>query len=119
MSQGPITLCIDIGGSKTKLVRCDARSLPLEAEPVRKDTPANAGPEATLELVIDALPELAGDFDRIAIGYPGVIRDGICATAVNLAPAWHGFPIAAAFAERLGKPARAANDADVQGLGSI
>lgn len=112
---GPITLCIDIGGSKTKVVRCDARALPLD-EQVRRDTPAESGPEATLDLIEECAREL-GEYDRVSAGYPGVIRDGICATAVNLSREWEGFPIADELERRLGKPARAANDADVQGLG--
>lgn len=114
---GRITLCIDIGGSKTKLVRCDARAIPLD-EQVRRDTPANCGPMATMDLITECAGEL-GDFDRVSAGYPGVIRDGICATAVNLSPEWKGFPIARELEARLGKPARAANDADVQGLGCV
>ena len=41
-------------------------------------------------------------------------------TAPNLGTeAWHGFPLADQLAERLGAPARLANDATVQGLGVI
>jgi len=49
-----------------------------------------------------------------------VVRDGIVLTAPNLGTeAWHGWPLAATLAERLGVPARLANDATVQGLGVI
>ena len=68
-------------------------------------------------------PELVGPlgrFQRISIGFPGVVRGGRVLTAPNLGTeAWHGFPLAAALAERLGAPARLANDATVQGLGVI
>ncbi|MCB9880521.1 MAG: ROK family protein [Planctomycetes bacterium] len=116
--QGPITLCIDIGGSKTKLVRCDARALPLD-EPLRKDTPARSHPESTIDLIAEAVDELGGEFDRVSVGYPGVIRNGVCETAVNLDPSWQGFPISDVLTARLGRDTRAANDADVQGLGCI
>lgn len=115
---GPITLCIDIGGSKTKLVRCNAMAIPLD-EQLRRDTPADSAPEATMDLIASGAKELGGAFARASVGYPGVIRGGICETAVNLSPAWEGFPIAAELEARLGTPTRAANDADVQGLGCV
>lgn len=114
---GPITLCIDIGGSKTKLIRCNPLAIPLD-EQVKRDTPASSGPEATMELIAECAAEF-GPFDRASAGYPGVIRNGVCETAVNLTPAWEGFRICDELSARLGKPARAANDADVQGLGCV
>jgi polyphosphate glucokinase len=74
-------------------------------------------------VVLDALTAMVrpmGSFERISIGFPGVVRDGIVLTAPNLGTeAWHGWPLAATLAERLGVPARLANDATVQGLGVI
>ena len=61
-----------------------------------------------------------GQFQRISIGFPGVVRGGRVLTAPNLdTKAWHDFPLAQTLAERLGAPARLANDATVQGLGVI
>ena len=43
-----------------------------------------------------------GPFQRISIGFPGVVRGGRVLTAPNLGTeAWHDFPLAAALAERL------------------
>jgi polyphosphate glucokinase len=71
--------------------------------------------------VIETIAELAAhhQYDRVAVGFPGVVRQGVTITAPNLHKDWHGFPFAAALAERLGKPVRVANDADVQGFGAI
>jgi polyphosphate glucokinase len=73
--------------------------------------------------VIDGLIGLVGSlgpFERISIGFPGVVRDGLVLTAPNLGTtAWHGFPLAATLAKKLRAPARLANDATVQGLGVI
>jgi polyphosphate glucokinase len=47
------------------------------------------------------------------------VRGGVTETAVNLDPDWVGFDLATALSQRLDKPARVINDADMQGLGAI
>jgi polyphosphate glucokinase len=48
------------------------------------------------------------------------VRQGQVLTAPNLGtPAWRHFPLTATLADKLGKPARMLNDAEVQGLGVI
>ena len=67
--------------------------------------------------------ELAGrlsSFNRISVGFPGVVSGGVVRTAPHLGTeAWAGFDLAAALQGRLGKPVRILNDATVQGLGVI
>jgi polyphosphate glucokinase len=60
-----------------------------------------------------------GGFDRISVGFPGVVTGGVVFTAVNLDKTWVGFDLAKALQERTGRPVRVANDADVQGLGVV
>jgi polyphosphate glucokinase len=72
--------------------------------------------------VINAIAELAkqrGEFDRVSVGFPGVVRRGITLNAPNLNGKWEGFHLADALAKKLGVPVRVANDADVQGFGVI
>jgi polyphosphate glucokinase len=115
---GPLTLAIDIGGTRLKagvLSPDDA----MAAGPARVNTPRPATPDP----VIAALEELVrplGRFQRISIGFPGVTRGGRVLTAPNLDnKAWRGFPLARTLAERFGAPSRLTNDATVQGLGVI
>jgi len=112
------TLAIDIGGSGLKATVLDAQGAPL-CERVRVDTPVGAPPTdvvTTLATLVRDLPA----FDRIAVGFPGMVRDGVVRTAPNLGhDGWAGFDLAAAMAAALGKPARVGNDADVQGLAAI
>ena len=116
--RGHLTLAIDIGGSHLK---CGVIAVTgqMVMGPERVVTPDPAAPRA----VVDALAELAQKltpFDRISIGFPGVVRDGLILTAPNLGTdLWHGFALAVALSDRLGKPARLLNDATVQGLGAI
>jgi polyphosphate glucokinase len=118
MSDSPLTLSIDIGGSRLKAGVLDGAGR-MVAGPVRTETPQPSGPDA----VVPALGGLArqlGRYDRISIGFPGVVRAGQVLTAPNLGSAeWHGFPLADRMAEASGKPARLLNDASVQALGVI
>lgn len=68
---------------------------------------------------IVALAENFESFDRVSVGFPGIIVDGIVRQAPNLAPEWKDFNIAKILQVRLRRPVRAANDADVQGFGAI
>lgn len=111
------TLSVDIGGSGVKVLLLDSKGNPL-SERVRKETPQPAKPEP----VIDAIVELAAtqaEFDRVSVGFPGVVRDGVTETAVNLHPDWIKLDLAKELSQRLNKPVRVINDADMQGLGAI
>ncbi|NEO36348.1 MAG: ROK family protein [Moorea sp. SIOASIH] len=111
------TLTVDIGGSGVKVMVLDEVGNPI-TERSRLETPQPPKPDA----IIDAIASLAlgqGDFERVSVGFPGVVRNGITYTAVNLDPDWQEFDLATTLSQRLGKPVRVANDADVQGLGAI
>jgi polyphosphate glucokinase len=88
-------------------------------ERARLRTPYPCSPKVLLR----ALAELAAPlpaFDRISIGFPGVVRDGRVVTAPHFGKkSWRGYPLEGALAQRLGRPARLLNDAEVQGLGVI
>jgi polyphosphate glucokinase len=59
-------------------------------------------------------------FDRVSVGFPGVVRGGVVRTAPNLGTArCRGFNLAGALSRRLKKPVRVENDADVQGLAAV
>ncbi len=115
---GPLTLAIDIGGTRLKAGILDGAGA-LAAGPARVNTPTTATPDAVLAALSGIIPPL-GPFDRVSIGFPGVVRHGTVYTAPNLGTlVWHGFPLAQELSQRLGKPARLLNDASVQGLGVI
>jgi polyphosphate glucokinase len=116
-SRGPITLAIDIGGSGMKAMLLDPEGKPL-SERQRVVTPEVPAPKPMLE-ALDSLRSLLGDFDRVSVGFPGVIKHGTTYTAANLHPGWVGFPLQLELEKRWKKPARVANDAAVQGYGAI
>ncbi len=112
-----ITLSIDIGGSGLKAMLLDPSGKPV-SERQRVATPVIPTPLAVLK-GLDQLRELLPKFDRVSIGFPGVIKQGITWTAANLHPKWAGFPLQDELKKRWKKPVRVINDAAVQGYGAI
>ena len=110
------TLAVDIGGSGVKVLVMDEEGMPL-TERDRLDTPQPATPEAILRVIAKLASNK--DFDRVSVGFPGVVKQGKTETAVNLNPDWIGFDLATALEQLLGQPTRVINDADMQGLGAI
>src|ERR1035441_5667132 len=115
---GPITMSIDIGGSGLKAMLLDPSGKPV-SERQRVVTPAVPTPEAVLG-GLDELRKLFEDFDRVSVGFPGVVKHGCTFGAFNLHPLWvGGFPLQAELEKRWKKPVRVGNDADVAGYGAI
>jgi polyphosphate glucokinase len=112
-----VTLAIDIGGMGIKTVKLDSRGKPLTKR-VRVKTPRPATPTALINTIVE-LSKAQGSFDRVSVGFPGVVRGGITLNAPNLNGRWSGFHLADALWKKLGKPVRVANDADMQGFGVI
>jgi polyphosphate glucokinase len=114
----PLTLAIDIGGSRLKAGLLDTNG-EMVAGPNRVDTPPRPVPQVVVEALVGLAGQLGG-FDRISVGFPGVVRQGQVLTAPNLGTDdWRHFPLAASLTDKLGKPTRMMNDAEVQGLGVI
>lgn len=110
------TLAVDIGGSGVKVLIMDAQGNPI-GDRDRLETPQPATPQAVLDVIVKLAD--GKSFDRVSVGFPGVVKAGVTQTAVNLHPDWIGFDLATALTQALGKPVRVINDADMQGLGAI
>jgi polyphosphate glucokinase len=116
-SAHPVTLSIDIGGSGIKAMLLSPIGKPL-TDRERVLTPTVPTPQAILR-VLDQFRARMPHFDRVSVGFPGVIKSGVTYTAVNLHPRWNNFPLQQELEKRWRKPVRAANDASVQGYGAI
>jgi polyphosphate glucokinase len=112
-----ITLAIDIGGSGIKGCLLDTNGKAL-TERDRHETPTPATPDAVFA-ILDAIVSKLGKFDRVSVGFPGVVKNGVTLTAHNLDPAWIGCDLAKTLAAKWKKPVRVANDAAVQGLAAV
>ncbi len=125
------TLAIDVGGTGLKATVLDRLGRP-EHERVRVDTTYPCPPEklvADLVGLVKRLPE----YQRVSVGFPGVVRAGRVVTAPHfvtehgpgsridpgLTERWADFDLAAALSSALKAPVRVANDADVQGAGVV
>jgi len=115
--KAPRTLCVDIGGTGIKAELLDERGRPL-TDRARIPTPANATPRQVIAIV-SKLARVEGKFDRVSVGFPGVTKNGVIYTAPNLGKGWNNFALERKLRRVLGRPVRVANDADVQGLGSV
>jgi polyphosphate glucokinase len=117
-ARGVPTLAIDIGGSGLKASVVDERGK-LLVDRVRVDTPVGADPEVLVETLVALVKDLPA-YERVSVGFPGVVRDGVILTAPNLGnEGWRGFDLRRALTTSLERPVRIANDADVQGLAVI
>ena len=117
MPARPRTLAVDIGGTGLKTIVLDAAGKPL-TERLRVDTPRPATPRAVLA-AIGGMAKQQGPYERVSVGFPGVVRRGVTETAWNLDPRWVGTDLDAALSKALRRPVRVANDADVQGCGVV
>jgi polyphosphate glucokinase len=115
---GPRTLAIDVGGTGLKASVLDATGC-MVVKRVRVATPYPCNPGILLSTLADLVTALPA-FDRVSIGFPGVVRDGSVITAPQFdSRSWRNYPLAQAASQRFGKPVRLLNDAEVQGLGIV
>ena len=131
MTPQPKTLAVDVGGTGIKGSVLDTAGK-LTAERVRVATTYPMDPARLVDVITELATHLPA-YDRISIGFPGVVRGGRVLTAPHFVTAkgpgtkivpslersWRGYDLAGAVATRLGKPTRAANDADLQGAAVV
>lgn len=127
----PCTLAIDIGGTGLKASVLDATGR-MEHARVRCETPYPLSPQKLL-LELQGLIADLPPFDRVSVGFPGMVRAGQILSAPHfvspdgpggppipkLVRAWHRFDLAAALEELTAKPTKVANDADLQGAAVV
>jgi len=130
----PFTLAIDIGGTGLKASVLDQEGT-MVTDRVRVPTRYPLPPEGEgglLPALVNLVAPLAAA-DRVSAGFPGMVRDGLILSAPHfvtesgpgspvdpkLVVLWEHFDLAGALAAVTGRPARVANDADVQGLAVV
>lgn len=113
-----MTLSIDIGGTGLKASVLDARGK-MTVDRVRVETPYPCPPEVMVKALVELVKPLPA-FDRVSIGFPGVVREGKVITAPHFKDAkWTRFPLCEVLGKIWGKPVRLLNDADMQGLAVV
>lgn len=112
-------LAIDIGGSHLKAALIDARGRMLTKK-VTVKTPKVCPPNVMVDTLVELVKPLPSH-NRIAIGFPGVVRGGVVLTAPHWGTEeWAQFELASQLSRRMGDAAaRLINDAEMQGLAVI
>ncbi|HET7539481.1 MAG TPA: ROK family protein [Polyangiaceae bacterium] len=112
------TLAIDIGGTGIKMIVLDADAKPVNPR-ARTLTPKPATPEAVLGVIKTMVVEQPA-FDRVSVGFPGIVKRGVIYSAANLGTDfWLKFPLQDHVEAIVNRPVRVMNDADLQGYGVI
>ena len=75
-------LTIDIGGSHIKATILNAEGVPI-SEYTRMPTPQPSTPINVIDLIKELVKNFTG-YDKISVGFPGYIRNGVVKTAPNL-----------------------------------
>ncbi|MBA4419727.1 MAG: polyphosphate glucokinase [Anaerolinea sp.] len=109
---------VDVGGSGIKAAIVDTDTGEFIKDRKKLDTPRPSKPEA-MALVVK---ELATHFDwhgKIGVGFPTVVKNGICYTAANIHKSWIGANIEGVFGTATGCLVKALNDADAAGMAEM
>ena len=130
-SQPTMTLAVDVGGTGIKASVLDPAGT-MVADRVRVATTYPLPPDALVRVIKELTASLPS-FDRVSIGFPGMMRDGKVLSAPHfvtvagpgtkvspeLRKTWDCFDLARAVEVALKKPTKAVNDADLQGAAVI
>jgi polyphosphate glucokinase len=120
------TLAIDIGGSGVKGSVLDPEGQ-MRTQRVRLDTPYPCPPQRLLDTIDEVAAQLP-KANRVSVGFPGLVREGVVLHVpalsrleyggqqdAGLAAKWRGFDLAGGLAAMFGLPTKVVNDADMQG----
>jgi polyphosphate glucokinase len=108
-------LAIDIGGSHIKATILNSDGILIQ--PYEQElTPHPATPLAVMKC-IKKLTTGFPSFDKISVGFPGYVKNGVVYTSPHLSRGWHNIDFAKMLSCNFDKPALVINDADLQGLG--
>jgi polyphosphate glucokinase len=109
---------IDIGGSGMKAAIVEVATGRMISERIRIDTPQPATPDA-MAIVITKLVNQAEWSGPVGCTFPGIVRQGVIGSAVNLDPSWNEVDADALFSAASGCEVTILNDADAAGLAEI
>jgi polyphosphate glucokinase len=111
-------LTIDIGGSHIKATMLNTAGEAV-SEYQRLPTPKPSNPENVTQTIQEVVKKLSG-YDRISVGFPGYVKNGVVKTAPNLdTESWKDYDLQHSLATLLAKPTKVVNDADLQGIGLV
>jgi polyphosphate glucokinase len=109
-------LGIDIGGSGIKFGLVDLDTGLMIGDRYKVDTPQPSTPDAVAACIRDAIKELDWHGDKIGVGFPAIIMDGVSLTAANIDKGWIGTNVQDLLHQYTGHKYYVINDADAAGV---
>jgi polyphosphate glucokinase len=103
------------------------------SERIKLRTPYPCPPDVLIGAVLDVAEGTGQRFDRVSVGFPGMVRDGVIRATPHyvteagpftpvrpdLVKEWADFDVRTALERAFGRPTRVLNDAEVAGLAVI
>ncbi len=128
----PWTLAVDCGGTGIKAIVLDSAGRPV-SDRVKRRTPYPSPPSVLIAAVDEVAAASGRTFDRVSVGFPGLVRGGIVHATPHyvteagpftprrpdLEKEWAEYDIRAALEDALGRPTRVLNDAEVAGMAVV
>ena len=109
-------LGIDIGGSGIKFGLVDLDTGLMIGDRYKVDTPQPSTPDAVAASIRDAIKEMDWHGDKIGVGFPAIIMDGVSLTAANIDKGWIGTNVQDLLHQYTGHKYYVINDADAAGV---
>jgi polyphosphate glucokinase len=115
---GRTLLAFDVGGSFVKAGLVDVGDGKLSGNVLQRPTPADAAPEAVIDLLAEISMELASD-GPVGLAFPSVAKKGVAMTAANIDERWIGTNAQGLLESRIRRPVAFLNDADAAGVAEM
>ncbi|MEM9141934.1 MAG: ROK family protein [Bacteroidota bacterium] len=111
-------LGIDIGGSGMKGAIVNSLTGEMLTERHRIPTPTSRKPDEMAEVVAQIIAHFNYK-GPVGVGFPTVIKHGVCKSPGNLHKSWMGVNVKELFSARTGLPVTVINDADAAGYATM
>ncbi len=113
-----VVLGIDIGGSGMKGALVNSESGEKLTERHRIPTPPSRKPQEMAEVVAQIVAHF-GHKGAVGVGFPTIIKNGICKSPGNLHKSWLGVNVRELFSKATGLDVTVVNDADAAGYATM
>jgi len=109
-------LGIDVGGTNTKGAIVDLNNGKLLTKKIKIPTPDGASPKGITRVAQEIVESLDYKGDHVGLGFPSIIRNGICRSNSNISKKWMGTNLNDHFSKKFGIKTHCINDADAAGI---
>ncbi|MEA1785148.1 ROK family protein [Arenibacter sp. GZD96] len=111
-------LGIDVGGSGIKGALVNIETGEMSTERFRIPTPESRKPDDMAEVIAQIVSHFKYN-GPVGVGFPTVIKHGVCKSYGNLHKSWNGLKVDDLFSAATGLPVTVINDADAAGYAAM